>query len=261
MRAARRRQLGLVLLATGCLMGSGTPATETRNVGVFTSVRTEGPVDVVVDPTASSSALEVTCDDNLLKLVKTEIDGRTLVVGFAQSKAGSPRTPCSVRTGQTTLSSIISLGSGDIDAQGALGTLSEVKSLGSGDIEVAMDASALTGGASSGVLSVQSLGSGDVSLLGLAVDELDLKTLGSGDLKVGGVAKRTVATAKGSGDLDGQSLTTQDAVLHTAGSGDIVMRVEANVDAKTQGSGDIQIYGEPAGRTVSADGSGEVVFR
>lgn len=86
--------LALLLMAAGCGMpkfgiknntrGSGTPKIEKRTVGAFTAVDVSGAyeVDIVAQ---KEPGLELEGDDNLLKLVKTEVKNGTLFISSDSS--------------------------------------------------------------------------------------------------------------------------------------------------------------------------------
>lgn len=57
--------------------GSGKRVTQKRDVGSFTSIRTEGAFDVEV-VCQKSLGLEVEADDNILPLISTEVSGNVL---------------------------------------------------------------------------------------------------------------------------------------------------------------------------------------
>lgn len=66
------------------IVGSGVAATETRPVPGFTAVSVTAPFRVVLAVGAPHS-LEVTADDNVLPLVRSEVRGDTLYLGFTTS--------------------------------------------------------------------------------------------------------------------------------------------------------------------------------
>src|SRR5690242_9802374 len=77
------------LTVTGCghmmghlfqgVQGSGTVKTESRHIGAFTKIRAEGSMDIEAK-VGPASDLKITADDNIVPLIKTRIDGDTLVI-------------------------------------------------------------------------------------------------------------------------------------------------------------------------------------
>lgn len=72
------------------IVGSGVTATEARPAPGFTAVAVSAPFRVVLAPGAPS--LEVTADDNVVPLVRSEVHGDTLVLGFTLSSVSLTRT-------------------------------------------------------------------------------------------------------------------------------------------------------------------------
>lgn len=65
---------------SGMVIGSGHLATEVRDVGDFDGLAAHGAVRVIVEP-GSPGRLEVTAEDNLLPLMRSEVIGGTLQLG------------------------------------------------------------------------------------------------------------------------------------------------------------------------------------
>lgn len=66
------------------IVGSGVSATEARPVPGFTAVSVTAPFRLVL-ATGGPPSLEVTADDNVLPLVRAEVRGDTLYLGFTTS--------------------------------------------------------------------------------------------------------------------------------------------------------------------------------
>jgi hypothetical protein len=69
---------------TPTIVGSGVSATEARPVPDFTAVSVTAPFRVVL-AVGGPPSLEVTADDNVLPLVRSEVRGDTLSLGFTTS--------------------------------------------------------------------------------------------------------------------------------------------------------------------------------
>lgn len=72
------------------IVGSGVTASEARPVAGFSAVTVSGPFRVVLTPGAPS--LEVTADDNVVPLVRSEVRGDTLFVDFTLGSVNLART-------------------------------------------------------------------------------------------------------------------------------------------------------------------------
>src|SRR5688500_11474559 len=70
--------------------GSGSVRTERREVSGFKAVDVSGALEVEIT-TQKDFGVEVEADDNLLSLIRTEVDGETLVIKTEKSfKTGNP---------------------------------------------------------------------------------------------------------------------------------------------------------------------------
>jgi hypothetical protein len=72
------------------IVGSGVTATEARPVPGFSAVSVSAPFRLVLTPGAPS--LEVTADDNVVPLVRAEVRGDTLFLGFTLNSVSLVRT-------------------------------------------------------------------------------------------------------------------------------------------------------------------------
>ena len=188
------------------IKGSGHVKTEARKVGNFTKIRSEGSVDVVATIGAKSD-LKVTADDNLIKLVKTRVDGDTLVVTCEGNY--STKNRIDVVFSVPTLKAASIRGSSDIAINGLKGGDFDASIAGSGDLSA-------TG--SVGALSAAIDGSGDIDFAKVNARSGNVSISGSGDIKV-----RT------DGNLS----------VSINGSGDVTYFGNARVTKSINGSGDI----------------------
>ena len=74
------------------IVGSGNPATESRDVSGFDVVSVSGPGEALIDRTGTES-LSITADDNILPLLESTVVDRTLVVGPRQGTRFTTRSP------------------------------------------------------------------------------------------------------------------------------------------------------------------------
>src|SRR5690606_24172039 len=112
---------------------------------------------------------------------------------------------------------------------------------------------------SEGPVSLELTGSGRLSWSGRAGD-LDAVLAGSGGLTIEGSADDTVLSLRGSGTLDARELTASGARIELDGSGSVSATVNGRVDARVDGSGDVDLYGRVLeGDFESPDGDGVTV--
>lgn len=112
----------LPLLAAGChhgmlteLKGSGKRVVEKRNITSFTSIKTEGAF--VIEVTVQKDlALEVEGDDNILKVVTSEVSNNVLRLKNTQNY--SPTEPVKFRISVPNLEGLSVSGAGHIEIKG-----------------------------------------------------------------------------------------------------------------------------------------------
>ena len=257
----RRRAAVLALLAValpaasfawglGSVEGNGKMNTETRRAEGFKRVELHGALDA--DIREGPFAVSVTIDENLQKLLLTEVEGDTLHVRSKENL--DPGKGAKVTITLPELQSASTRGSGDVTISGVHGK-GPVKlgSSGSGDISYQ--------GASE-ELEATTNGSGDMKLtLSGAMRKLEVTVHGSGSIKVDGAQVDALkAEVAGSGDIDAKGVPAKAADLAVHGSGDVKasLQPDAVLNASTAGSGDIDWWGEAKMKNVHKVGSGEI---
>ena len=211
--------------------GSGREIDDVRQVGPFSAVRANGPIDLVLKA-AEREQVTVHFDDNLASFIETRVlaaDTATLdirvnpTVGFRSAKP--PRVIIEFRS----LSALSLRGSGDVRADSVRGPM----------------------------LAIAISGSGDVRIDHLDVDVLGVSIGGSGDFTAAGRAGEQGYSIGGSGDVMASDLVGQTVKVRVAGSGDVRVNAEQMLDVSIAGSGDVLYRGTPVIRK-SVAGSGEV---
>ena len=242
MTLARRPLLALAALAllpamrparaAETVRGSGTAATERRDVGSFVGVALGAPFAVVLRP-ASRDAVEIVADDNVLRLVETTLRGsgneRTLHIDFARNARVEPRTPIVVTVDVVRLERLAVGGSGSIDG----------RAFRSAKLDAAIG------------------GSGSIALREVDAGELSVAIGGSGSFRADGRAKKLAVTIGGSGNCDTGRLAAAEVSVAVAGSGDARVRADSALSASIAGSGDVYHSGA-ATPQVAIVGSGRV---
>lgn len=220
--------------------GSGTAATETRNLPEFQAVALSGGIDVVVRQGATPS-VQVQADDNLLPLLETVVEsgssGGTLKVRWKRTESGwfgnasdvQPRTDVRVSIVMPRLTALSIAGAGDI----RLETFTTP------------------------ALQVSISGSGDTRLEGLSTDELGVRIAGSGEVTGRGTAAKTSVRISGSGDVKLTGMQSDEVSVSIAGSGDAEVNAQKTLTVSIAGSGDVVYTGNAMVKT-SVAGSGSV---
>lgn len=193
----------------GGLQGSGTRVEEQRDVGEFSAVELSVPAEVVV-VVGEASSLSLSCDDNLLSLVRTEVRDGRLEITRPRGTSLRFRKGLEIRIATPSLSGFEVEGSGDVEIRGLHGERFEASIEGSGDI-VAQG----------------------------AVDFLEASIEGSGDMRLAGVQAREASVSiEGSGDI---GVHVTDALRYRIeGSGDIRYEGSPNVSGGISGSGSVR---------------------
>lgn len=235
--------LALLAAAPACtfevIEGSGRSISEVRDVPAFRAIVNASLLDVELS-VGEEQRVEITCDDNLLDYLRTEVeDGElrlyqpTVVDEPNHFVELEPHSDCVAVVAAPRVTAVRNAGSGRVESEGALDALAEVESTGSGPSRLA--------GIDVTRLEVRVTGSGDVSLAG-SVGLLEIESTGSG---------RTLASA----------LAAHDATVQLSGSGDVEIAASGDVDIEISGSGDVYVDGRPDSCRVSTPGSGHVIFR
>jgi hypothetical protein len=221
------------------------------NVAAITRIASEGMVDVEVTVGAPPS-VSLSCAPELTPHVHIEAQGDLLRIWTDPNLASLHTGRCVALIGSPRLLSFEASGSGDGHIHGPAGELAQATTSGSGDVvidELAAPTARLA-----------STGSGDITARGLHAQTLEITTTGSGDLHVAGTSDRMQVTSSGSGDIDARALAAADVEAHTSGSGDLEVQASQRASVDTTGSGDIVVRGNPAQRSGTHEGSGEIRF-
>lgn len=226
-------------------------ASEKREVPAgVTAIDLDGPIDLAVRYGAAPS-LVVRGEARLLDNVDVNADGEVLHIGIRGMVLGH-RRPLEVELMLPSLASVKIDGSGDSTVNGFSGERIDVRMQGSGSLRFngrfrQVDA-ALSG-------------SGELDLnAGSSIERFDAALTGSGHMTIVGGARELHANASGSGELDARHLRAGKVEVSQTGSGQSTVHARESVAASISGSGDIEVNGNPAERSVSRTGSGAVTF-
>lgn len=215
--------------ADAATRGSGTVATETRTAADFDGIAINGSMTLEVRQ-AAREAVSISADDNVLPLIETVVEGRTLKVRMKRGESVSTRTPIKVSVDVVKLSAVASAGAGDIRIDGLKTPL----------------------------LKFSVAGSGDAALKALQADALEVSIAGSGNVRGDGMARQVKLSIAGSGDAMLTDLVADDVTVSIAGSGDAKVTANKSLSATVAGSGDVKYRGTAATVRSSVMGSGTI---
>ncbi len=249
------RTLAVLIPLTGCCLvhtGSGHSSTETRQLDRHDAVALGTMIDVDVVLGAETDAIELTCDDNLLRYIDTDVRQGVLEIDTPQGVHITPRTACYATLYTADLNGLTVSGSGSMAVvQGELTDLQDAAVSGSGELWIGQAAGCRV------VLDVS--GSGGLQIGSLTACSVDADVSGSGGVDVNGAADALLAATSGSGDLDASGLQVIDATARASGSGSIRLTASGHVDAAVSGSGDVIVMGDPESVDATSSGSGNVI--
>ncbi len=265
MRSLLKIGLGMALLAvllTGVsysmlrAQGAANPTsvagraarTEVRQVGATVSnVELVGPIDLRLKQ-GDIPSLKVRGEQRLLANIATEQDGSTLRIG-AKGLLLHPRRPIEVELVLPALNELVINGSGDSTVSGFSGEHLNVQLQGTGNLSFNGRYKNVEAGVN---------GSGGLNLNTGHGETVQLQMVGTGEIKSSGNCKELTAELTGSGKLDAQHLASDKVTVVLKGSGNTDVFARQAADVTVRGSGDINVYGNPADRNVSRSGSGGV---
>lgn len=233
------------LFATGLQAQTVTPSKkyitkELKNVSQFSSIMVTGSPDVEYRQSSGKTKVSIYGSDNLVDLLEVSTDNGVLKVKIKDGVkiVGGERRLKVIAT-SSSLEQVSIKGSGDVYLKGAVkGTDLKLDIKGSGDIE----AENLQYANVSGFVK----GSGDIDLKNVKATVVNAEVGGSGDISIKGTAQQANLSVRGSGDISADKLIVPNVVATVAGSGDIVCYASKRLDAKVNGSGDIEYKGNPS---------------
>ncbi len=192
--------------------GSGNLVTQSRDLPVFTAIENSGSADLFIT-IGEKQSVEVTFDDNLVDIIETEVDGKTLYIGSEKGVSYSASRGCRIEITINSLEEIELNGSGDIVIENLNSERFFYDLSGSGDLVVRGNA---------GEVEISVKGSGDVNARDLVARDAFVRIMGSGDVEVH-ATESFDGSVYGSGDIRYYGNPSHTS-SHVAGSGKIKKR-------------------------------------
>jgi hypothetical protein len=210
--------ISLLLLSScgmNCLKGSGNEVTENRKVTDFTKLDISGSYKVILKQD-SSLGITITGDDNLLKIIKTEISGDKLMISTDNKNICSDHDIV-ITIGVHNIEAIHASGAIDIKSDGKI----VAKNFGfdlSGATKIEMD-----------------LDAADVRTDGSGVTEMTLK----------GQASSHSIDLSGGGEIHAFDFIVGNYNIETSGASDCEINVLHELSVNSSGASDIKYKGNP----------------
>lgn len=209
------------------LKGEGPVKTENRSASDFHAIETSIAGDVEVS-VADNYSVEVQAQENLLPILKTEVEDGTLKIYFSESVSH-----------HENLKIRVSAPAFDRFSLGGSGTIRVLTPLRADNMKMEI------------------AGSGDIFLLQGEFGGINTSIAGSGSMELGGKANSLHSEIAGSGDIKARQLTTNELDVQISGSGSVTCDVVQNLKAAISGSGDVYYSGQPV-VDANVSGSGSV---
>jgi len=208
-------------------IGSGNVIRQDRKVSTFNAIDVSGAFDVkLIQGTTNSVTVEA--DDNLMDLIRTEVQGNKLVIENKRPISHSKSLKVFVTF--IELKSIDLSGAVNIESQGKL-TLPELSIDGSGASDAKLD---------------------------LDLQRLSIDCSGGSKLKLSGTAKDVGVDASGAVDLFAYDLLAENYKLSISGAGKAEINVTKNMNIDISGAGSVHYKGNPANVYQDISGAGTV---
>lgn len=222
--------LGLfVLFVTGCtaVTGSGISMTERRTVAEYDQIELRG-IGTVEITAGELSELEVSGDDNVVPLIRTDVVDRRLVI--RTEKEVRPVAPLVIRGATPDVVAASCSGAGDIRISGVQNE-SKVRLIISG--------------------------AGNLTFSG-SVGGLHAAVSGAGDIRLAGTANTAEFVVSGAGDIQAADLQAKRVKARVSGAGDVTLNAGEALDASVSGAGDIRYTGDAKEISQKVSGVGSI---
>jgi hypothetical protein len=262
MRGLIKTGFGLLVLAL-FLIGVGTSLLRSQNIGQLRrsmdsqvravrqdvhAVELSGPIDLELRR-GDKARLTVRGEQRLLGNVATTVDGDTLRIGI-QGMLLHHRNPLRVILVLPELERLKVVGGRGATVTGFWGERIELELDGGGKLQFTGRYKDMQVGLHDGTMSVDTDNA----------DRVAVDLAGSGNLTLAGRTQRLELDQSGSGKLDAEHLTANEAKVELTGSGRASVFARTTAHITVDGSGNVTVYGNPAARTVTSNGPGEVSF-
>lgn len=262
MRGLIKTGFGLLVLAL-FLIGLGTSVLRSQNIAQLrrtldTQVRSvdkdvrevelSGPIELELRR-GDKATLTVKGEQRLLGNVATRVDGDTLHIGI-QGMLLHHRNPLRVVLVLPALDRLELHTNRAATVTGFWGQRVELELGGGGTLQFTGRYKDLQCTLHSGRMSVDTDNA----------DRIVVQHAGNGNLTLAGMTHHLEVEQAGSGKLDAEHLSADDTSVELSGSGYASVSAHERARITVDGNGTVQVYGNPATRTVTREGPGEVTF-
>ncbi len=210
------------------IVGNGIVVEETRTVGSFDRITVTGVGNLEIRQGAREE-LRVRAEENLLDLVKTDVNGGELLIWVADGTRFLTTQPIEYHLTVTSLSRVTVTGVGTVRAR---------------NLDV-------------GSLTLTRTGVGSFDFDDLRAGQLTVEAGGVGEFRISGSVQTQTVTLRGIHDYMAGDLLSNQADVRIGNLGSATLRVRDRLAAKITGSGSVYYYGDPTVTSVIT-GSGHL---
>jgi hypothetical protein len=235
MRTTLAGTLGLLLalsstaaLAWGTA-GNGTIRTESRKIAAFSEIDASGGVALVIRK--GEPSLIIAGDENLLKLIRTEVKGQTLVIAQTESNL------------RPTRQIEITLTTPNLKAVDA-----------SGGVHITLESGADPS------LKLDFSGGVEFNASALEVTMLDVHSSGGVQLKLAGKAKEVRYDLSGGVGVDARNLDTAKVSIDASGGCELKVRATESISGEASGGVSVRVAGNPPRSRMRTSGGADVEY-
>ncbi len=200
--------------------GSGNLISETRSVSGFDAIKLDGTGRLIITQ-GTTESLEIEAEDNILDELTSEVQGKTLMLGFQDQPWRTTLLPTKGIVYRLTVKDLTGItinGAGDL----------EMDSLETDSLDMTLN------------------GASQVKIKALNAEELSVEISGTGTITLGGAVSIQSVKIDGAGNYQAENLQTQSTMIDINGLGNGTVWATDTLDINIDGGGSLRFYGSPA---------------
>jgi hypothetical protein len=222
------------LLLSACafaqVSGNGVAREETREVADFTGVEVGSGLNAKV--TVGPKSVRISGDENLVALVRTEVDDGKLEVRLEKGSRVKGTSKLRITISSPQVTSVGASGGAVVEAEASASSNFAAAASGGGEVDVRnVDAKALAVDASGGAV-----------------------------VKVKGRTDALAVEASGGSEVHAQELSVKTLAVDASGGCAVKANPSESIAAELSGGSTVHVDSSPARRAVSTSGGSEVIF-
>jgi len=210
------------------IRGNGNIDSEARNVIGFNSIELSGIGTLVIEQ-GTEESLKVTAEENLMRYLRSDVQGATLKLGVEEFISLQPTEDIIYRLSVKNLQDIETSGLGKV----------EIDNLETERLEIEIS------------------GSGKIMIGNLIGEHLVIEISGLGDVKVSGEVEDQRVQLSGAGSYDAANLRSTSADLDISGTSTAELWATKTLNVDLSGAGTVSYFGDPKVRS-EMSGLGEI---